>query len=634
MSVDIEEIIKSKENIDSLDYDEDLLKELFLHFHKYIEHEEMLCDNENSNNLMVYLKANFQRKLQAFLKQHKIQIKKSILLFYYNKFIGQEVIKENKYLIKLLMKKPANDISGINQITILTSPTPDGQDFSCKHDCFYCPNEPAHEDNNWTPQPRSYLSKEPAVQRANRNKFDPFDQTIDRMNSLLVCGHKCDKLEFILEGGTFTEYPKRYLENYFKMFIYAINTYFDSNPKREPFTMEEEITLNKKAKARIIGICIETRPDAILENDEDGIPWIKTLLSWGVTRLQLGVQQIDNFILKKINRGHTIEKVIEAIEICKNNCFKIDIHLMPDLPYSNMTKDTHMFNAVYSSDKFQPDQIKVYPCEVVPWTKIEKWHKDGKYKPYGEDRDKMDIVLKYAMTQCPPYIRLPRVIRDIPHTYISGGVKCGNLRQIVNDQITKEKSYSMDIRFREIGRHPEYTIDDAELFVREYQASNGTEYFISFESYDNKAIYGFVRLRIPYKHREIGNKDIYEFQYEMLTHPKPFYNETLEDMGLIRELHVYGGVQKVNSQGESMQHKGFGKQMLNKAEEIAYINNLKGVVVISGIGVREYYEKLGYTLENHYMIKKFNIVSFKLKILIITVLILTGIVNLCIYSLL
>ena len=632
MSVDIEEIIKSKENVESLDYDESLLTELFIHLHKYIEHEEMLCVDEKSNKLMVYLKANFQRKLQAFLKQHKIQIKKSILLFYYKKFIGQEIIKENKYLIKLLMKKPANDISGINQITILTSPTPDGQDFSCKHDCFYCPNEPAHEDNNWTPQPRSYLSKEPAVQRANRNKFDPFDQTIDRMNSLLVCGHKCDKLEFIIEGGTFTEYPKRYLENYFKMFIYAINTYFDSKPKREPFTMEEEITLNKKAKARIIGICIETRPDAILENDEDGIPWIKTLLSWGVTRLQLGVQQIDNYILKKINRGHTIEKVIEAIEICKNNCFKIDIHLMPDLPYSNMTKDTHMFNAVYSSDKFQPDQIKVYPCEVVPWTKIEKWHKDGKYKPYGEDRDKMDTVLKYAMTQCPPYIRLPRVIRDIPHTYISGGVKCGNLRQIVNDQINKENSYSMDIRFREIGRHPEYTIDDAQLFVREYEASNGTEYFISFESYDNKAIYGFVRLRIPYKNREIGIKDIYEFQYELLTHPKPFYNETLEDMGLIRELHVYGGVQKVNSQGESIQHKGFGKQMLNKAEEIAYINNLKGVVVISGIGVREYYEKLGYTLKNHYMIKKFKLIRYKSAILF-TSLTLIGISSLCIYYL-
>ena len=633
MSIDIEEIIKSKENVESLDYDETVLTELFLHFHQYIEHEEMLCVDEKSNNLMVNLKANFQRKLHAFLKQHKIQIKKSILLFYYKKFIGQEIIKENKYLIKLLMKKPANDISGINQITILTSPTPDGQDFSCKHDCFYCPNEPAHEDNNWTPQPRSYLSKEPAVQRANRNKFDPFDQTIDRMNSLLVCGHKCDKLEFIIEGGTFTEYPKRYLENYFKMFIYAINTYFDSKPKREPFTMEEEITINKKAKARIIGICIETRPDAILENDEDGIPWVKTLLSWGVTRLQLGVQQIDNFILKKINRGHTIEKVIEAIEICKNNCFKIDIHLMPDLPYSNMTKDTHMFNAVYASDKFQPDQIKVYPCEVVPWTKIEKWHKDGSYKPYGEDRGKMDTVLKYAMTQCPPYIRLPRIIRDIPHSYISGGVKCGNLRQIVNDQITKENSYSMDIRFREIGRHPEYTIDDARLFIREYEASNGTEYFISFESYDNRAIYGFVRLRIPYKNREIGKKDIYGFQYELLTHEKPVYNETLEDMGLIRELHVYGGVQKVNSQGESMQHKGFGKQMLKKAEEIAYNNNLKGVVVISGIGVREYYEKIGYTLENHYMVKKFKLIGYKSAILF-TSLTLIGISSLCIYYLL
>ena len=333
--------------------------------------------------------------------------------------------------------------------------------------------------------------------------------------------------------------------------------------------------------------------------------------------------------MKKINRGHTIEKVIEAIEICKNNCFKIDIHLMPDLPYSNMTKDTYMFSAVYASDKFQPDQIKVYPCEVVPWTKIEKWHKDGTYKPYGEDRDKMDVVLKYAMTHCPPYIRLPRVIRDIPHSYISGGVKCGNLRQIVNDQINKEDLYSMDIRFREIGRHPKYTLDDARLFVREYRASNGTEYFISFETYDNKAIYGFTRLRIPDEYREIGVKDIYDFQYELLTHPKPFYDKTLKNMGLIRELHVYGGVQKVNSNGETMQHKGLGKQLLKKAEEIAYENNMRGVVVISGIGVREYYEKLGYSLENHYMVKNFTINSYLLSIFIMIIVI--GIVNLYIY---
>ena len=499
------------------------------------------------------------------------------------------------------MKKPANDISGINQITILTSPTPDGQNFSCKHDCFYCPNEPAHEENNWTPQPRSYLYKEPAVQRANRNNFDPYDQTINRLDSLLTMGHKCDKLEFIIEGGTFTEYPKQYLKHYFNRFIYACNTYFDSTPKRVMKSLNEEITINKTTQCKIIGICIETRPDAIMENDSDNIPWAHTLLSWGVTRIQLGVQHIDNSILKKINRGHTIETVEKAIHYLKNMCFKIDIHLMPDLPYSNPKKDKEMFDVIYSSPKYMPDQIKVYPCEVVPWTKIEQWHKNGTYVPYGSNKEIIADVLQYAITQCPPFIRLPRVIRDIPHSYIEGGVKCSNMRQLVNNNIINDNQYSMDIRFREIGRHSNYSLNDAKLIIRKYKASYGIDYFISYETFDKKAIYGFIRLRIIKQDKNNNN-----------------YNE-LVNYGLIRELHVYGSVQGVlnkHRNGKSTQHQGFGRKLLQKAEEIAYCNNKKGVLVISGIGVRGYYEKFGYKLNNHYMEKNFILHPLLFKIIL------------------
>ena len=218
-----------------------------------------------------------------------------------------------------------------------------------------------------------HSSKEPAVQRANRNKFSAFDQTIDRLTSLMLCGHKCDKLEFILEGGTFTEYPYDYLEEFFTDFIYACNIYPDylrnKDELRERLDLKAEINFNKTSSCKIIGICIETRPDSILENTEKGNPWLETLLSWGVTRLQLGMQHIDNFILKKINRGHTVEQAIQAIEICKNNCFKIDIHIMPDLPYSNPSKDKAMFDQLYKNHCYQPDQMKIYPCEIVPWTK-------------------------------------------------------------------------------------------------------------------------------------------------------------------------------------------------------------------------------------------------------------------------
>lgn len=537
----------------------------------------------------------FTRLQHCLQRKYKLQISKPILNFVYKKMVMQEKIQEHYMLSKVIMKKQANDISGINQITLLTSPRPHGQDFSCKHDCYYCPNEPAHEGNNWVPQPRSYLAKEPAVSRANRNGFDPIKQTTDRLNSLLICGHKCDKLEFILEGGTMTEYPKRYLEKFFQEFIYASNTFFEPlNEKRDMMSLQEEITFNKNAKCRIIGICIETRPDAILELDEDGIPWIHTLLSWGVTRIQLGVQHLDNAILKKINRGHSISKVIQAMEICKNNCFKIDIHMMPDLPGSTPEMDKKMFEELYTSDKFQPDQVKVYPCSVVPWTKIKEWYDAGTYKPYGENKEIMGDVMEFIMTRCPPWIRMPRVIRDIPEHYIEGGLKCSNMRQVATTTMEKNALTTQEIRYREIGRHPKFTIEDAKYFVRKYRASNGTEYFLSFETENNEAIYGFLRLRIP------DNKK------NKLINRRIMFPETITTTtGLIRELHVYGGVERVNSKGhrESIQHSGLGTKLLRFAEEICIENEMDKIAIISGIGVRNYYEKRGYQLENNYMTK-------------------------------
>jgi len=213
----------------------------------------------------------------------------------------------------LLQKKPSRNISGITSITLVMSPHPNGQSFSCKHNCYYCPNEPAHEGNNWQDQPRSYLYHEPAVHRANENGFKAYEQMISRMNVLYANGHTVDKLEIILEGGTYTEYPPEYLEIYHRDIFYSANTFFDSSPKREPYNISKEIEINKTAKVHIIGFCIETRPDAI-----DDI-WIRRFREWGVTRIQLGVQHVNNKILKKVNRGHTIEQAIDAIKMLKNN---------------------------------------------------------------------------------------------------------------------------------------------------------------------------------------------------------------------------------------------------------------------------------------------------------------------------
>ena len=393
-------------------------------------------------------------------------------------------------------------------------------------------------------------------------------------------------MEIIIEGGTYTEYPETYLEEFHRDLVYTANTYFDE-VKRPKKSVTEEISLNATAKARIIGICIETRPDALF--DESGESWLPRFRKWGVTRVQLGVQHTNNKILKRINRGHTIEQACDAIKYLKDNCFKVDIHLMPDLPNATPELDREMFDFVFKTPHLQPDQIKIYPCEVTPWTIIKQWHDKGKYKPYAQTNERalLDVV-KYGMTICPPWVRLPRVIRDIPLTYIEGGNMYPNLRQMLNDEIKKEGKTSMDIRYRECGRHPEYDPNEAALRIRKYEANGSHEYFISFESVDEMCIFGFIRLRLP------SNTEDTKREFTILS----------QHTGLIRELHVYGNVVPVgHKKKRDTQHKGFGRRLLQKAEQIAKNNGCSTIAVISGIGVTEYYRKLGYTMIDTYMQK-------------------------------
>ena len=533
-----------------------------------------------------YPNKNIRKEFHNFYgrmtRSYRIYVKKSLLVLVYRRMIENEEIENHPVMWKLIQKCAARNLSGVTVITVLTSPYPDGQDFSCKHNCYYCPNEPD--------MPRSYLKKEPAVARGFRNEWDACAQMEDRINSLVINGHEIDKLEIIIEGGTYTEYPEAYLERFHRDLIYTANTYFD-DLKREKKTIEEEIELNATAKARIIGICVETRPDALF--DENDVSWLPRFRKWGVTRVQLGVQHTDDDILKKINRGHTVDDACAAIQYLKDNCFKVDIHLMPDLPNATPEKDIEMFNFVFRSPYLQPDQVKIYPCEVTPWTVIKKWHDSGKYKPYAQTNERalLDVV-KYGMTICPPWIRLPRVIRDIPLTYIEGGNKYPNLRQMLNDEIEKEGNTSMDIRYRECGRHPEYKPEEAVLRVLTYEAHRSTEHFICFESEDEKCLFGFLRLRMP---RDESEQQVTMREFDVFT------NRT----ALVRELHVYGNVVPVgHTKHEDSQHKGFGRRMLAKAEELSLTEGCNKIAVISGIGVTEYYKKFGYTLQDTFMVKK------------------------------
>lgn len=570
-------------------YTKEKIKEILIDLDNFCRD---ILDDENEN--MDSIRTKFTQYFNRRCRDYKINIKKTDIILEYQRSIKNEIIDKNILLEKMLCKKPSRSISGISSITLVMSPYPNGQSFSCKHNCYYCPNEPAHKGNNFQAQPRSYLYHEPAVRRANRNEFKSYEQMIDRMDTLYMNGHTIDKLEMILEGGTYTEYPVDYLIDFNRDIYYAANTYFDKEPKREKYSLELEILINRDSKVHVIGLCIETRPDAIDTN------WIKHFRQCGVTRIQLGVQTTHNEILKKINRGHTIECAVDMMEYLRNLCFKIDIHIMPDLPFSSPELDKQMFDYTYS--KLLPDQIKIYPCAVVPWTIIEKWYNSGKWKPY--EAEVLKDVMDYGVSMCPDWIRLPRVIRDIPGVYIQAGNSKTNLRQMLVE--------SRDIRSREIERHTEYYTKSAKIFVDRYNKTKKSkikDYFISYESLDKKALFGFIRLRLPTKKKRIKfldnkNKEIKELF------------PILENRALIRELHVYGYNTEVGTTAKASQHRGIGSKLLNKAEWISYLNGYPGIVVISGEGVKGYYAKKGYLEKDTYMYKDFKI-NFKTLIFIL-----------------
>tara|TARA_Y100000389_G_scaffold13821_1_gene12267 strand:- start:2802 stop:4517 length:1716 start_codon:yes stop_codon:yes gene_type:complete len=518
----------------------------------------------------------FQKKLQ---KLYKVTVSNCDLIKIYN------YLELNNIKIKnLITKKKQKSNSGVLVITVLTSAHPEYIDddgnikiakFSCKHDCAYCPNEKGHEGNNWVDQPRSYLFQEPAVLRANVNNFDAIKQMNARLSTLMDMGHSLDKLEIIILGGTWSEYPEQYKERFITEIYYAVNI-FNNIYKRDILTLEKEIELNQnESQIHIIGLTLETRPDTITLEE------IKKFRKYNCTRIQLGVQHTNNDVLQKINRGHNIECVYDAIKLLKENCYKIDIHLMPNLPGSSYEKDVEMLNDSLYDPRIQVDQYKIYPTAIVPWTKIKKWYEDGTYIPY--DDLKLYELIKNFKKKVQKWKRLNRIIRDIPSSYISGGYdkKYVNMRQLLQNDMKKYNWECKCIRCREVGNNI-VNFDDIKLHIEEYSASDGKEYFISYET--NKYLIGFIRLRI--------------------NSINPNVLPVLKNAALIRELHIYSNLNNVgNNINDSMQHKGFGKRLVKEAELIAIKNGYYKIAIISGTGVRNYYKKLGYELEETYMIK-------------------------------
>lgn len=576
--IDLEDLIKDDSRFETLYKHEETYKKIIVNIYDWV----------SKNSTTTNLKKKFNAYYSKLSHNYRLSVTKALLVYTYRKMIENNEIETNATMWTLLRKRPTRNLSGVDVITILMHPYPKGQQFTCKHDCYYCPNEPPTKENNFLPPPRSYLSEEPAVARGLRNKYDELDQINERITTLIKNGHEADKLEYIIEGGTHSEFPMDYLEEFHRNIIYAANVYYD-NEKREPLSIEEETLINKTAKVKIIGLSVETRPDCIVENPE----WLKLYRKWGVTRIQLGVQTTDNKVLKLINRGHTIETSKQAIEMCREYGFKVEIHIMLDLPGSSPRKDMEMLDEVFHGEEMQPDYIKLYPCSVTPWTVIQKWHQEGKYKPYANNNDPNQLtlvdVMKHGLLQCPHHTRASRIVRDIPTTYIEGGNNYPNLRQLVEKQLEEEGQQIYEIRYRECGRYPEYKIEDAIYVTRNYNTPLGKEYFISLESVDERVIFGFIRVRITE-----NDKSLFP---------------SLNNMALVRELHVYGNLVPVGLKGKAIQHRGIGKRLLALAEKIASSNNQVGVAIISGIGVRGYYEKQGYYLCDTYMVKHFTTIN-------------------------
>ena len=556
------------------------------------------------------------------------------------------VIQKSESVIQILKRLKVRSNSGVAVISLLTKP------YTCPGRCIYCPTEKN--------MPKSYLSREPAAARALLNRFDPYKQISMRLRALTMNGHPVDKIEMIMIGGTWNFYPKEYQEWFTKESFRACNNWKSVEEGREFLeanhtkSLEELQIINESAHARIIGLSIETRPDYITESE---LKWLRIL---GVTKVELGVQHLDQGVLDFNKREMTAKSIAEGSEMLRDYGFKVVYHMMPNLPTSNPEMDVEAFRQLYNGLDHHPDMMKIYPCMVLRGSLLYKMVTQNKieYKAYD------DTILTHVLADCekyvPNYTRLIRVIRDIPADYIIIGSKKSNLREDVDKYQQARGVPQVDIRAREI-RDRDVDPKDFNMTETWYETRHGYECFLQFENEKDargqNKLAGFLRLRLPKfaeiekdadnkimqierekEDKENENKisDINEAKNaEILNNKKSqnwglekWYKETeefaklypnkiselLASSALVRELHVYGTMRRVGEEGNQSQHTGMGKALLKRAEEIAggdnkyFKNNLiskyNKLAIISGIGVRDYYRKRGYHLEETYMIKE------------------------------
>jgi ELP3 family radical SAM enzyme/protein acetyltransferase len=522
-----------------------------------------------------------RKALHPLSRKYKVVPSKLDLLIAYRQLLETKDLIRNESLLRILVIKAIRSESGILNVSVSLPP----DRFSCKYNCHFCPNEPG--------MPRSYLSNEDVFARAAKVDFNTVRQVWDRLDLLQKNGHPIDKLEFRVLGGTFSCYDHAIADEFVRDLYYAANTYFNEEErKRVPETLEAEQSRNTHTRPHVVGLGVETRPDEIKPTE------ILRFRRYGVTRVELGVQHTDDELLRKVNRGHGIRHSKAAIKLLKDYGFKVEIHIMADLPGATPEGDMECYREVLQGPDLIPDYMKDYPCLDVSYTKVKEWKERGEWKPYAErtsDAKDLQNVLIYRQKITPKWVRVNRIQRDFkPDRSPCGTAQLGynstsirsNLAQIVKDAAEAQGIYCQCIRCCEVREQP-YSVNDVEYNIVSFLASGATEYFLSAEvpRPHRPLLLGFLRLRIsPTLHESI-------------------IPELKGQTAMIRELHVYGKIQEVGKTVGGTQHLGIGKQLLDIAEDLAKKHQCTQIAVISGIGVRDYYAKRGYSLQGTYMIK-------------------------------
>jgi len=475
--------------------------------------------------------------------------------------------QEAKKLLPIIRRKNTRTISGVTVIAVMTKPYPCPQ----PEPCAYCPGGPT------TGSPQSYTGYEPAALRGSQNSYDPYEQVQNRIRQLTAIGHKVDKVELIIMGGTFPATPIEYQTLFIQRCLDAITGKTSAD-------LEEAKTNAEVSKTRNVGITVETRPDWAKQ------PHIDAMLDMGVTRIELGVQNPDDEIYRLVGRTHTVEDVVEATRIAKDSGLKIVYHMMPGMPGSNQQKDLAAFNHIFTDPNFKPDMIKIYPCLAIAGTKAYQWNQQGTYEPYTTE-EATALIAEIKKT-IPPWIRVMRVQRDIPARLILAGVKRSDVRELAQKRLKEQGGQCKCIRCREVGHrlavdNVKPDLEKVKILTQRYAASEGTELFISAEDPENNVLLGYLRMRVP--------------------SPKAHRPEITEvSSAIVRELHVYGPLVPVGKpSGGAWQHRGFGAELLKEAERLAKSNfDLKKLLVISALGTRKYYMRFGYERDGVYVSKR------------------------------